>query len=430
MSRQLRKSIGTVLTLGAGAGSFLSATAIVSLSSTITIWQKTLPLTTMQVGLLSGLLSLAIAVGSLSANSLGRRLGRVSVYRMVLFPAALGFLICAMAPNFAVLLAGMILVGVTTGADLPLALSLVSDPHYTKSNNAKCVSLTQSGWQLGILVTLVSAFGISWFEGDLPCRFLFLAIAVISCAVAIYRLRGTDFTDEDMSHEQCLRAASENIRKRIGISGGQIFFWRRFGRSEKSFFASILVFYVFWNFLGNTWGQFQTFIFVNADASQSLATGIGILVCVLTFMASFLVPLASGTRFEHPLFCFGGMMIVVSLVVLVFRGDQLWWLIGATATLNTGLVLSGEATSKVWIQTLFKDEDQRTSVQGFTLAFSRILCSLLALVTPSLVVPDTIRTTMMVFLGFAVISLGAGLKTIRSQVAVHGSAGMETEKVS
>lgn len=416
MSRQPGKSIGRALTLGAGAGSFLSATAIVSLSSTITIWQKTLPLTTMQVGMLSGLLSLAIAVGSLSANGLGRRFGRLRIYRGVLLFAGLGFLVCAVSPNFGMLLAGILVVGVTTGIDLPLALSLVSDPHYTKGNNAKCVSLTQSGWQLGILVTLVSAFGISWFSGDIPCRCLFLAIALISCMVALYRLKGTPFTEADTVHERTLRSATLDAKAKSSRKGfGAICFWRDFGGKEKSFFASILVFYVFWNFLGNTWGQFQTFIFVNADASQSLATGIGIVVCILTFLASFLVPLASGTKFEHPLFCLGGAMIMLSLLVLVFVGDRLWWLIGGTAILNTGLVLAGEATSKVWIQTLFDNEDRRASVQGFTLAFSRILCSLLALVTPALVVPDTIRITMIVFLGFAVISFAAGLKTIHEQ---------------
>jgi inositol transporter-like SP family MFS transporter len=81
--------------------------------------------------------------------------------------------------------------------------------------------------------------------------------------------------------------------------------------------------------------------------------------------------------------------------------------------LNIGTVLAGEATSKVWIQTLFRDAEQRTSVQGFILAVSRVGCSLLALVTPQMVMPDTIQSSMFVFFGFALVSCLAGVNVLR-----------------
>ena len=40
-----------------------------------------------------------------------------------------------------------------------------------------------------------------------------------------------------------------------------------------TFSFAILVFYVCWNLLANTWGQFQTYALTNAGATQMQATG-------------------------------------------------------------------------------------------------------------------------------------------------------------
>ncbi|MCI1915403.1 MAG: MFS transporter [Bifidobacteriaceae bacterium] len=416
--------IARPLTFGAGAGSFLGAAAIVGLSSTITVWQNALGLSTAEVGILSGLLSLAIAIGSLLANVTGRHFGRTNVYRNLLVATAVGFVVCALAANFWMLLIGNLITGITTGIDLPVALSLVSDARYTKGRSAKYVSLTQSGWQLGILVTMVAAFAISWIDGSIGCRLVFVFLAVISAASALYRRICVKFSADDMALENSLGGRSvgasvAGVGDGVGASaarprrGHGMNFWKDFTPREYAFFFSILVFYVFWNFLGNTWGQFQTFIFVNAHASQSLATGIGILVCLVSFLSTFVISAASGTRFETPVFFIGSAFSMGSLLVLAFTGSQLWWLIGLTFVLNIGTVLAGEATSKVWIQTLFRDAEQRTSVQGFILAVSRVGCSLLALVTPQMVMPDTIQSSMFVFFGFALVSCLAGVNVLR-----------------
>lgn len=53
------------------------------------------------------------------------------------------------------------------------------------------------------------------------------------------------------------------------------------------FFICILVFYCGWNLLANTFGQFQTYMLVKANASQSFATGSGLIltmVCLVIAM--------------------------------------------------------------------------------------------------------------------------------------------------
>lgn len=43
-----------------------------------------------------------------------------------------------------------------------------------------------------------------------------------------------------------------------------------------TYFLAIVIFYVGWNLLANTWGQFQTYMFSKAGATQSLATGLAL----------------------------------------------------------------------------------------------------------------------------------------------------------
>ena len=404
--------VGTNLTKGAVIGSFLSAAAIVGLSSSITVWQRNMGLDGAQVGLLSGLLSMAIAVGSLGATPLQNRFGRIGIYRTSLLLTAVSFAVCAVAPNFPVLLIGVMFSGFFTGFDLPVSLSLVSDTRYTGENNVRQISLTQSGWQLGIFVIMGFAFLISFIPGNIGDRSTYAFLTLIALLAGIYRIVAVRFTTRELEHE-AEDCGTKTVRpdKNNSKTDGRLF-WKTFDSQHLALFFGILVYYVFWNFLGNTWGQFQTFIFVNADATQSMATGIGLAICFVNFLASLLVPAVGGTRFEKPLFYLGGALVTGSLAVLALWGDQLIVLVIATTTLTSGLQFAGEAYNKVWIQTSFADNRIRTTVQGFVLAVSRILCSLLALFTPALVVPGTIKLTMLVFLGFAVIYLVAGLRVL------------------
>lgn len=56
------------LAIAAGIGSILGSGIIVGLSATITVWQQGLALSNTQVGVISGALTFAIAMGSLVAG--------------------------------------------------------------------------------------------------------------------------------------------------------------------------------------------------------------------------------------------------------------------------------------------------------------------------------------------------------------------------
>ena len=108
------------LAFAAGIGSMLGSGIIVGLSATIVVWQEGLGLDTTQVGLLSGILTFAIAFGSLFGGRLADKIGRVLFFNWINLFYAIGAAICVFAPNFTVLLIGLIIAGLASGADLPV----------------------------------------------------------------------------------------------------------------------------------------------------------------------------------------------------------------------------------------------------------------------------------------------------------------------
>lgn len=114
------------LAFAAGIGSMLGSGIIVGLSSTITVWQDGLGLDTTQVGLLSGILTFAIAFGSLFGGRLADKIGRVLFFNWINLVYAIGAVICIFAGNFTTLLVGLIIAGLASGADLPVSMTVVS----------------------------------------------------------------------------------------------------------------------------------------------------------------------------------------------------------------------------------------------------------------------------------------------------------------
>ena len=102
------------------------------------------------------------------------------------------------------------------------------------------------------------------------------------------------------------------------------------------------------------------------------------------------------------------------MAAMAMGGADLWVIVGATAFMNLGSPLAGEALYKVWTQESFPIEI-RASIQGFINGFSRLCCGLFALITPALVLPETIQTTMWCFFGIVIIEGIAGTIMIRAQ---------------
>lgn len=171
----------------AGIGSMLGSGIIIGLSATITVWQAGLGLTEGQVGILSGALTFAIAAGSLLAGTISKGMGLIRAFNSLNILYAAGALICVLSGNFPMLLAGLVLAGFASGADLPISLTVISHDAPDERTSAGMVSSTQIFWQIGVFASYIMAFIVSTVEGDLGARIVFGLLGGIAAAAFLWR---------------------------------------------------------------------------------------------------------------------------------------------------------------------------------------------------------------------------------------------------
>ncbi len=397
----------------AGIGSMLGSGIIIGLSATITVWQAGLGLTEGQVGILSGALTFAIAAGSLLAGTISKAMGLIRSFNSLNILYAAGALICVLSGNFPMLLAGLILAGFASGADLPISLTVISHDAPDERTSASMVSSTQIFWQIGVFASYIMAFIVSTVEGDLGARIVFGLLGGIAAVAFLWRTFSPKFREFHEAGDR-YRAAESSSGSAEAVSFTKIL---TSGNEKSKFtklFLCIIIFYVCWNLLANTFGQFQTYILVKANASQSVATGTGIALNVLGLFLVALFASVAGSRNRNKLFFVGIVIQAGAMLGIAFGGGTLFMIIAMIACYNIGNQFAGEAIYKVWTQESFPSE-ARASMQGFINGFSRFCCGLFALITPWLVAGERIQMTMFGFAGIVLVSAAAGTIMIRLQ---------------
>lgn len=400
------------LAYAAGIGSMLGSGIIVGLAATISVWQNGLGLTNGEVGIISGALTFAIAFGSLFGGRIAEAIGLIKVFNWINLFYAIGAAIAVFAPNYITLLAGVIIVGVASGTDLPISLTVVSRDSPNAKISAKLVSSTQIFWQAGIFISYIGAFAVSKMTGATGARIVFALLVVFAIITWLWRTMSSKFRT---LHEEGT-ARYEEKRKNSKEVATKSVTKILFGQNKKFlyFFFAILIFYIGWNLLANTWGQFQTFMMVKADASQSLATGAGIVLNVIALVVSAIFSSIAGSKYRNTGFVIGAVIMFFAMVGMTMGGGSLIAIILAIGFYNIGSPMAGEALYKVWTQESFPVE-VRSSIQGIINGTSRVVCALFAFITPALVLPGIIKITMWCFAGVVVISFLAGAIMIRLQ---------------
>lgn len=404
----------------AGIGSMLGSGIIIGLSATIAVWQSGLGLTDGQVGILSGVLTFAIAAGSLLAGNITKKFGLIRSFNTMNALYFIGTLCCILSQNFMMLLIGLILAGFASGADLPISLTVISHDAPDEKTSASLVASTQVFWQIGVLGSYAMAFIVSKVEGALGARLVFALLAAFSLIAFLWRTFSKTFKEFHAKGNEY--RAAEGAKENTEVSFTTLFKGENSGKFIR-FFLCILIFYVCWNLLANTFGQFQTYILVKANASQSLATGCGIVLNILGLICGILFASAAGSKHRNKFFYVGIVIQAAAMIGIALGGGTVFMIVAMIACYNIGNQFAGESIYKVWTQESFPSE-ARASMQGFINGFSRFCCGLFALITPYLVAGSRIQKTMYGFAVIVLISAVAGTMMIRLQKK-HGVAQMK-----
>lgn len=398
------------LAIAAGLGSVLGSGIIVGMSATITVWQLGLNLNNGQVGIISGALTFAIAIGSLIAGEITKKIGLVKSFNFMNFLFAIGAFVCVLAPNYLALLVGSIIAGFASGADLPISLTMISHDSPDEKTSSKLIASTQIFWQIGVLGSYGAAFLVSKMAGATGARVVFACLGILALLIGVWRTFSRKFKTLHQEGNKHQVSLSNNK-----TTGKQSTLNVLFGKNKKkylSMFISIMIFYICWNLLANTFRQFETFMLVNAHASQSLATGAGLVLNFVSLFATMAFAKCAGSKYRNWFFIIGMTIQFLGMFSLAALSHELWPIIFAIGFMSIGSNIAGEAIYKVWTQEAFP-MSVRSSIQGFIGGFSRFLCGLFAFITPALVVQSVIKTTMFGFSGMVVIVFLFGLNMVR-----------------
>lgn len=403
----------TELAVAAGLGAILASGIIVGLASTITVWQSGLGLTDAQVGLLSGVLSFAIAGGSIAGGRIADKIGRVVFFNWINVLYMLGAVLCVCATDFSMLMTGIIIAGIASGAEVPVAITVLSFDAPDAATSSRLISTSQVFWQAGMFVAYSAAFAVSKLAGAIGGRIVFAVFAVLGIITTLWRLLSPGLRavhEQAQQRHHLLSADGSNNRKVSMLS----LFSGEHRKALTGFLVTITVFYIMWNLLANTWGQFQTYIFAQSGTSQSLATALGIGLNLITLVLNIVFATVAGGRHRNTAFAVGLVLTFTSIIIMALAGSNLGIIVSATALLYAGIPLAGEAIYKVWTQESFP-VSIRATVQGYINGVSRLICGLFALVTPALVSPETLTYTMWGFAGVVIVEAIAGCAMIALQ---------------
>ncbi len=141
---------------------------------------------------------------------------------------------------------------------------------------------------------------------------------------------------------------------------------------------------------------------------------------IVSLITTVIFASVAGGKYRNKAFFVGAFVQFAAMMGMAMIGGNAGFIALAItiAFYNFGNPLAGEAIYKVWTQESFPAE-VRASLQGFINGFSRMCCGLFAFVTPFLVAPDRIQTSMYGFAGIVLLATIAGIIMMRLQKKYH-----------
>lgn len=358
-----------------GMASYIDSAAIVSNGTALVIYQKTIGTTTLEIGILSGLLTLSIAAGAFCGGRLGDRFGRRNVFIITMAMILIGSLALAFGQTFLLLLLGTLFVGLATGADLPVSLATISEAA-NDQNRGKIIGLSNLLWLVGIGATMgISAVVGDW--GRIGAQIMYLHVGLVALVLLVLRW--------SIPESPLWLAARDELRRGVATVRAQKTGWRDLLEGKYLWpFLSLCAFYTFTNLAANTGGQFGTFVAVNVvGISVSTNSLWGLMILPVSVISGLLFMRIVDTSKRLPFFIFGAVMMSGGyLVPVLLNFSPLSWFCCMLFT-NIGTGFAFEGIMKVWAQESFPTM-LRATAQGVIVGVARLTCGLLAFVTPGI----------------------------------------------
>lgn len=359
----------------AGMASYLDAAAIISTGTALVLYQDALGLSAGDIGRLSAILTFMIAVGALVGGRLGDLYGRRRVFMttMALYLAGAVAMLAAGGPGL--LYAGVVLLGLAVGADLPVSLSMIAE-EAPEGARGKLVSFSHILWIIGIIVAQLLGIVVGNL-GETGGRILYGHLAVVALVVMLLRSRMPE------SHQwQAVHSGAAGGTSSDSVDLGAL---KELVRGP--FLAPMLavaLFYALVNVAANTGGQFTTYMYVNlAGSTVRVASTVSFVTFLIAFAATYLLMRIVDGKNRMRWFAVMAVFYALGYVVPAVFGVQLWTLVTMGVVGSIAGAIAGEPMFKIWAQELIPTRF-RSTAQGVMIALTRVVAAVVALWTPTL----------------------------------------------
>lgn len=267
-------------TIAVSLNNYLDAGAIVAGASGLTLWQKYLGLTEMHLGWLNFISAncLGAALGAIIGGFLADKYGRKFIYTYNLLVYMLGVILIMFSVNFAMLLAGFLITGISVGIGVPASWTYISESS-NMNNRGRNICISQMSWGFGPMIILLlgmlfapDGYLFDWIERiaqvfvSSDCR---EAIDVFSSRIVFFSLLVVAFIAWNLQRkleESKEWKANKDKAKAKGDDTGlmqafKLLFTNTIAVKTVCYLATI---YLAWNLVASVLGFFQPHIYETA----------------------------------------------------------------------------------------------------------------------------------------------------------------------
>ena len=367
------------------------------MSIALPIWRDHFGLGVWHVGLLTGGLAFAVALGSLIGGWLGDRFGRGLVFTYDLAVFVIGTIVILAAPDGQVLTAGVIIVGLAAGADVPTALAVIADaaPDHARG---RLTGVTQVMWIGAVLATFALGFAVSTmgFLGTqiLVAHLVLLAVVTLALRVALTAPRQgrTAWPQQPRTTVSPRRLIGAGVGLPLLLTG---------------------LFFVLWNTASSTLGNYGPYFVVTVTGlTQTQATGLVLVTFPPALVMSLIFVRLADTGWRDRLFVLAMIIQIAAFATgAVTGGAVVSGMVALVALYSLSNVFGGEAVYKVWSQLLLPADLRATGI-GLTYAVARAVAAAFMLVVPALIERSP-SAVLWILVGCVTASGAIGLVIIR-----------------
>jgi MFS transporter, SP family, inositol transporter len=350
---------------------YIDAGSIVAAGAGLALWAEEFGMSPATIGLLAALGPNAIScgIGALIGGRLGDLFGRKRIYSLDMLVYMAGTLLVIFAVNTEMLFAGLIIVGLAVGADVPTSWSLIAEFTPQKARG-KMMGLTNIFWYIGPIVTLLLALVLAPLE-MLGIRLLFVHLFIVAL-VTWWARRGMVESPRYEAQDKSDEAPKGRIRD-------------LFAPKHRKALLFIFTVFCLWNIPAGTYGFFLPFILSNSgSASQGASVAIQALWFGSAILAVAFIFMRINDKVNRAaLYGITAAVQALGFWLFVFVSPTIGWAIVNVVLFGVGQGAGQWPLNRVWSVELFPTEVRNTA-QGLIFGSMRLVLGVWSFFVPTL----------------------------------------------